>query len=1070
MLSRALHLNLASPRDQTPASAPSSARSATSSRRSRSPSSRGLFPSPLLAAAGDALSDPDVIEHGVGMRIEQRGHGIMYVAAILEGGSAQLCKRIALHDELIKIDHHEIRMGDEVEKIRGLVLGPTGSTVRLTFQRPESQDVYEAEDGFHHVPTQQGIIRAYHEAYTVVLIRGPPHKPVREQGSVPINQEADVGLKKISPSKITRAALPPPMETISEDGNKATQELQALLRAIASLAPELESPTTAQEALPFVLQVKAGMEEKTQYVLTLQSKLSDSAIAVNSAQDFGALKRQNEALQQEVTGLRQQLVEEQETFELEKTTFKAQRAARGSREQELRNKIIARALARWTHLSLSGALSAWYSALQASRTQREAHRRLMARTVGRWTHQALAGAYALFTQHAAEQRRLRLVLARVVQRWRNGVLSAVFGSWREHANEHGRLERVCSKVMRKMRNTLANSALNKWQTSASQSINRIAVLKKVVTTWTHQLTCASFARWAEQAQKAAHMERVCSRMLLKMLNQRLSVALLTWREHAREQLRLSLLCTRIISKMLNGKLSMAFATWSDHICEQKRREDVCSRIVLKMMHRNLSMAFITWNSGIKDMQRQYNIIKKVVLRMQSALMCRALVSWGNYIAEQRRLTTAFTKTLLRMLNSRLASAFDGWVLKFVTVKHQLQIMRRATHRWCRQCLSAAFQTWYHHVAIASATLLAIRRIADLDNAANPASGQQTEGNEDRLNARTSSLPLEYLDLLGKHSTRLSHDLLQRWTVLAQTRADAMSGKACPRCKNGPVPRLPLDRIGILNTSPRKDTTTPIPVFNHEFSTSRSGHQSPIKGPITPSPTKLFRLQNSAYLGLAVTTTPPHAVMEVEDLMDMNMVKQGESGYSNEVVKPGDLILSIDGHEAQTASLDRIHEMLRGELHSAVALDLLRPGTNTVFTVRCCRHRNHEYSNRDVREIEISSTPRSCIQQTHWLATTPRASTSNADQGPIAPTQSPTKMRNSLLDDIVSPLVDAASNNNASKHQMKVTSLTELYMLKLHKAHEKLSTSMRYCSHLEALNDQLLLKRLEGGEVFREFNF
>jgi len=138
MLSRALHLNLASPRDQTPASAPSSARSATSSRRSRSPSSRGLFPSPLLAAAGDALSDPDVIEHGVGMRIEQRGHGIMcvhdsflplsvpslflclplapsvvhakigycasrYVASILEGGSAQLCKRIALHDELIKI-------------------------------------------------------------------------------------------------------------------------------------------------------------------------------------------------------------------------------------------------------------------------------------------------------------------------------------------------------------------------------------------------------------------------------------------------------------------------------------------------------------------------------------------------------------------------------------------------------------------------------------------------------------------------------------------------------------------------------------------------------------------------------------------------------------------------------------------------------------------------------------------------------------------------------------------------------------------------------------------------------
>ena len=111
--------------------------------------------------------------------------------------------------------------------------------------------------GLHHVTTQQGIIRAYHEAYTVELIRGPPHKAVREQSRAPINQEADVGLKKIPPSKITRAAPPPPPSegTISQDGKKATPELQALLRAIASLAPELESPTTAQEALPFVLQV-----------------------------------------------------------------------------------------------------------------------------------------------------------------------------------------------------------------------------------------------------------------------------------------------------------------------------------------------------------------------------------------------------------------------------------------------------------------------------------------------------------------------------------------------------------------------------------------------------------------------------------------------------------------------------------------------------------------------------------------------------------------------------------------------------------------------------------------------
>jgi hypothetical protein len=84
MLSRALHLNLSSSRDQTPASASSSAVSSTSNRRSMSPAyCKGLFPSPILGAESviaKELADQYTSEqHGVGMRIEQRGHGIMCV-------------------------------------------------------------------------------------------------------------------------------------------------------------------------------------------------------------------------------------------------------------------------------------------------------------------------------------------------------------------------------------------------------------------------------------------------------------------------------------------------------------------------------------------------------------------------------------------------------------------------------------------------------------------------------------------------------------------------------------------------------------------------------------------------------------------------------------------------------------------------------------------------------------------------------------------------------------------------------------------------------------------------------
>jgi hypothetical protein len=148
--------------------------------------------------------------------------------------------------------------------------------------------------GEHHKTRPEGIIRPYHEAYNVELIRGPaapPENPVRDQDQSAFSQadfSVKEGFKKISPSKMTRAAPPPPAQTISNESEKtvdqeklrlesektveeaklrllldssplASQEFEALLRAISSLVPDLESPTTAQEATTFVLQVAECM-------------------------------------------------------------------------------------------------------------------------------------------------------------------------------------------------------------------------------------------------------------------------------------------------------------------------------------------------------------------------------------------------------------------------------------------------------------------------------------------------------------------------------------------------------------------------------------------------------------------------------------------------------------------------------------------------------------------------------------------------------------------------------------------------------------------------------------------
>ena len=81
------------------------------------------------------------------------------------------------------------------------------------------------------------------------------------------------------------------------------------------------------------------------------------------------LLQQNEALQQEIVGVRLQFYTEQEEIKIEQTQIQAQRAAR---EMELRSKIIAG-------------------------------------TIGKWTHQALAGTVSLWTQHTLDNRQLRCV-------------------------------------------------------------------------------------------------------------------------------------------------------------------------------------------------------------------------------------------------------------------------------------------------------------------------------------------------------------------------------------------------------------------------------------------------------------------------------------------------------------------------------------------------------------------------------------------------------------------------------------------------------------------------------------
>ena len=109
-----------------------------------------------------------------------------------------------------------------------------------------------------------------------------------------------------------------------------------------------------------------------------------------------------------------------------------------------------------------------------------------------------------------------------------------------------------------------------------------------------------------------------------------------------------------------------------------------------------------------------------------------------------------------------------------------------------------------------------------------------------------------------------------------------------------------------------------------------------------------------YLGIEVTKTLPHAVLAVRDLLDRNSVRQGAAGYSNEEVKPGDRFIAIDGRAAEKVSIEMLHDMLRGPLHSEVELTLARGSNHQPFTVRVMRHGFHEYDSSATASLAVSA--------------------------------------------------------------------------------------------------------------------
>ena len=93
---------------------------------------------------GGYQSDGGTVQAGVGIFFQQEADGSVYVKTIVNGGSAERDGAVRVGDMILAVDDREV-VGEPLSTLRGLILGPQGSRVRLSFERREAADIRQFE-------------------------------------------------------------------------------------------------------------------------------------------------------------------------------------------------------------------------------------------------------------------------------------------------------------------------------------------------------------------------------------------------------------------------------------------------------------------------------------------------------------------------------------------------------------------------------------------------------------------------------------------------------------------------------------------------------------------------------------------------------------------------------------------------------------------------------------------------------------------------------------------------------------------------------------------------------------
>ena len=213
-------------------------------------------------------------------------------------------------------------------------------------------------------------------------------------------------------------------------------------------------------------------------------------------------------------------------------------------------------------------------------------------------------------------------------------------------------------------------------------------------------------------------------------------------------------------------------------------------------------------------------------------------------------------------------------------------------------------------------------------------------------------------------------------------------------------------------------------------------------------------RSAGFVGLEVTKSRPFVVRAVDHLLDECYVPQGQPGYANAIVNPGDKLLLVDGVSVEEADVRGLHALLGGDLHSLVELVFSRKQSGDRYRIRVRRHDRKQHGEREHPAPARSLTLAEAGRCQPPPATSASASAAFVDQG--------SSEKFLALPDQVQALTEQVQRLEGEKHELaaRVNAEEDLFTRlvdRANKAEAQLAKALEETRHAQREQGELAEK-------------